>query len=399
MLKDLEQRNSAEQENASSTPLPLPIKKNNNKAILLLLVSIVSFSVIGLFIWQLYNQNLLLKQDVGRRLANSQTLTSAQNQSQNANQTITQEEISPRKLVVVRNVDTNEIVISQPREQLNNSKSAKTTPQPQGIKNTNKPTSSANSDIIGNSTGITVAKNTLGQHSRIEKVEVESPIDKNQQQVKPFAADKAESQDKAQPSASMEVTRTQLSANELAKQKMVQAKQAIENNKLEQAEHLFEDILLLLPKNKEARKQLAALWYGRQAFQDALNLLSQGIIFDNLDSEYRLMKARIYLSQDNNEQAYQSLQPLADVKNVEYQLTLANVAQQLGKFEAGIYAYKVLLNMQANNGRWWLGLAVIYDQNSQFERAQQAYNNALKQNDLSDSAMAFTKQRLQALAN
>jgi len=399
MLKDLEQRNSAEQENTPSTPLPLPIKKNNNKATLLILVSIVSFSVIGLFIWQLYNQNLLLKQDVGHRLANSQTLTSAQNQAQNANQATTQEETSPRKLVVARNVDTSEIVISQPREQLNNSKSAKTTPQPQGIKNTNKPTSSANSDIIGNSTGITVAKNTLGQHSRIEKVEVESPIDKNQQQVKPFAADKAESQDKAQPSASMEVTRTQLSANELAKQKMVQAKQAIENNKLEQAEHLFEDILLLLPKNKEARKQLAALWYGRQAYQDALNLLSQGIIFDNLDSEYRLMKARIYLSQNNNEQAYQSLHSLADVKDIEYQLTLANTAQQLGKFEAGIYAYKILLNMQANNGRWWLGLAVIYDQSSQFELAQQAYNSALKQNDLSDSAMAFSKQRLQALAN
>ena len=195
----------------------------------------------------------------------------------------------------------------------------------------------------------------------------------------------------------MAVTRREIRPEDLAAQKMSQAKEAIELNKLEKAERLFEDILLLKPRDKDARKQLAALWFGRQDYQAALNLLSQGIVIDGLDSEFRLMKARIYLSLGEPQQAYQNLKGLAQTKDIEYQLALANTAQQIENFSAAINAYKVLLVMQPDVGRWWLGLAVAFDRNSEFEHAIPAYRTALEKGDLSASAVEFSKQRLQEL--
>ena len=93
---------------------------------------------------------------------------------------------------------------------------------------------------------------------------------------------------------SLTISRRKMSPQELAKQKFTQAEQAVLSDNINQAEQLLEEILLLEPNHKAARKQLAALWFGRQSYQAALNLLSQGIALSPQDSEYHLMQARIY---------------------------------------------------------------------------------------------------------
>lgn len=60
-------------------------------------------------------------------------------------------------------------------------------------------------------------------------------------------------------------------------------------------------------------------------------------------------------------------------------------------------AYQVLIKMQPDNGRWYLGLAIVYDKNSQFSLAVNAYALALAKADLSASSVKFAKQRMQAL--
>jgi len=126
-------------------------------------------------------------------------------------------------------------------------------------------------------------------------------------------------------------------------------------------------------------------------------LLSQGISLDQNDSEFRLMQARIYLNQGNNEKAYQVLQAFKQSNNVEYLITLANVAQQLAKYQQAILSYQRLANLQPSEARWWLGLAVAFDSNSQYKLAIPAYQSALAQGNLSNSAMQFAKQRMQEL--
>ena len=197
--------------------------------------------------------------------------------------------------------------------------------------------------------------------------------------------------------ASISVSRRKVSAHHLAQQKMQQAEDAVRENELSKAETLFADILVLTPTNKVARKQLAALWFGRKSYQSALNLLSQGIALSPNDNDFRLMQARIYLRLGNNKKALQVLEASQPSNNIEYLVTLANVAQELAKYTQAINAYKQLATIQPNEGRWWLGLAVAYDSNSEYLLAANAYRSALAQGQLSKSSTQFAKNRLAQL--
>ena len=168
-------------------------------------------------------------------------------------------------------------------------------------------------------------------------------------------------------------------------------------DEITKAEQLFEEILIIDPGHKEARKKLAALWFGRKSYQQAVNLLSQGIAIDKQDSELRLMKARIHQKQGQHQAAYNTLKPLASFEQEEYQVMLANIAQQIEQYPSAIGAYQVLIEMQPYSGRWHLGLAIVYDKNSQFLLAVNEYALALTKADLSASSAKFAQQRMQAL--
>ena len=195
----------------------------------------------------------------------------------------------------------------------------------------------------------------------------------------------------------MSVSRRQLTSKELVAQKLLRAEKSVNMNEIAKAEQLFEEILIIDPTHKQARKNLAALWFGRKSYQQALNLLSQGISIDKQDGELRLLKARIHLQQGQHEAAYNTLKSLADFEHEEYQVMLANIAQQIEQYPSAISAYKVLIKMQPYSGRWHLGLAIIYDKNSQFIFAKNEYAQALTKADLSVSSAKFAEQRLQAL--
>ena len=195
----------------------------------------------------------------------------------------------------------------------------------------------------------------------------------------------------------MSVSRRQLTSKELVAQKLARAEKSVNMNEIAKAEQLFEEVLIIDPEHKQARKNLAALWFGRKHYQQALNLLSQGIAIDKQDGELRLLKARIHLQQGQHEAAFNTLKPLVTLEHEEYQVMLANVAQQIEQYPSAISAYKVLINMQPYSGRWHLGLAIVYDKNSQFTLARNEYAQALSKADLSVSSAKFAEQRLQAL--
>ncbi|XQW85545.1 tetratricopeptide repeat protein [Thalassotalea piscium] len=192
----------------------------------------------------------------------------------------------------------------------------------------------------------------------------------------------------------LSISRKQLTPEQLASKKIAQAEQAIANKDLKKAEQLFEDVLLILPSHKSARKQLAALWFGKQSYQAALNLLSRGLALDSQDAEFRLMKARIYLNQGQTKLALDVLKVLDTLPSIEYQSLLASTAQQVGTFSLAEKAYKILTELAPERGRWWLGLAIAQDSQSQFAKAKNNYKNALLQQDLSSETIAFAKNRI-----
>lgn len=361
MLKDLDQRNG-EQQSSSTVAVPIQAGKSPRNGILLGLIIIIVINVVGLFVWQLYveNQNYQQKQN---QQVQAKTITATQKKSSQ---------------IAVQEAPIQQQIISESKvSQLN---TAQPIPQQKLVQATNQ------------------AESIENKGSDKQAVELLTPPIVNPIAIVPIKeAVVSQEPIKQEEETSMTVSRHQLSPETLSKQKMVAAEQAIENNDIELAEKLFEDILIILPSNQDARKQLAALWFGRQSYQAALNLLSQGIQLNPSNSEFRLMQARIYLQQSRTADAFQVLNVLNQTQDIEYQTTLANLAQQLGYFQSAIEAYQILNSLQPKQGRWAMGLAIAYDSNSQFTEASKAYQRALKLDELSGSARVFIKQRLKEL--
>jgi len=377
MLKDLDQR-QVEQQGSSNFTAPVS-SSSNKKIIFISLIVIILLNAAGLFVWQMYTENQTLK------LSNNsqKNLIEKQAVKQSSEINISTEQVSQTSnLVAVSNAvnheSTNEDISEKSntaiKEELDENKLSKDAlnkipPQ------TNVPKETLNENTTGKVDTLNTPPNLTTENSNIRQ---ESILPKAQK-------------------STLKISRKQLTPHELAKQKLKRAEQALDVNDISKAESLFEDVLLVMPEHKSARKQLAALWFGRQSYTDALNLLSQGINLSPNDSELRVMKARIYLQQSRIQPAFVTLNGMPkanDVVNVEYQSLRATTAQQLNEFSFAAEAYQILVEIEPSAGRWWLGLAVALDSNGEFKQASIAYQTALNRTGLSGSAETFARQRI-----
>jgi MSHA biogenesis protein MshN len=367
MLKDLDQR-QADQEGSSNFTVPVDSSSSSNKNILFIsLIVIVLLNAGGIFVWQMYVENQSLKVSKALRINDSEKPVLKNSKLENSANAVKSESTSKANS---SNVNTGLL-----KNQQNKTEIAQVSAQS---------TTQINKVI----------------QDKVSKVEIplapistETPYSNNQPASvtsTPLPVTKS----------TLKISRKELSPDELAKQKLIRAEQALANKDIAKAESLFEDVLLVIPEHKSARKQLAALWFGRKAYSDALNLLSQGINLSPNDSEFRLMKARIYLKNNRIRQAFTTLNNIPnvnDVINVEYQSLRATMAQQLNEFSFSAEAYQILVSIEPSSSRWWLGLGVALDSNSEFEQASLAYKTALNKNGLSGSAENFARQRITEL--
>ena len=388
MLKDLDQRQveqSASIHNANIANVTP--HKSNKKIALMVILAILFLNVAGWYVWNLYHENQSLKEH--KELQNEPSILN--NNSIKVSQ-ITKDNIESNHSAKV--------------------KGASNTPQSRVIKAEEKPITIASEQINSVVSKPIVAlkdkkikqvsqpqNKSTSQDKKITHKAVSetgktfvTPIPKNTRN-----SDVEEITEENENKASLTISRSQLSPERLAQQKVERAEQAINNNEIQKAEKLFEDVLLILPEHKSARKQLGALWFGRKLYRPAVNLLSRGITLHPEDIDFRLMKARILLNQNSNTEAFNVLNGFAMAKDVEYQVLLANTSQLVKRNESVILAYQQLVDMEEHKGRWWLGLAVAFDRNSQFTEAKSAYKNALIKDDLSDGSDDFIRQRLNEL--
>lgn len=370
MLKDLEQRTP--EQGQVVTPVPISHKPSTIKIILISLTVLISLNFLGFYIWDLQERltssELKVKEQVGSQAANVE-----RNLSRQAVETdkLDQQESIPEKPLLIESISLKENKVNLASELAQ------------------KPTFKEK---------IKLAESTPEAIVVTKLLEQPKPIKAKPIKAKPV---KAKSIDPilviAPTESKMSVSRRQLTSEELVAQKLVRAEKAIKTNDIIKAEQLFEEVLIVEPSHKQTRKKLAALWFGRKSYQQATNLLSQGISIDINDAELRLLKARIHLQQGQHKAAYNTLKPLSLLKQQEYQLMLANVSQQIEQYKSAIQAYKILIDMQAYTGRWHLGLAIVYDKNSQFSLAVTEYALALTKSDLSVASAEFAQQRMQVL--
>ena len=361
MLKDLDKRQN-EQQGGVNQPVTLPSKSINGKFVFILITVVVVLNVVGVFGWQLYIENQQLKAQ-----AQQVELTSLREQDNAIASTnvLPQAQMNTEveSLSVVKAVTA--LPTSETKKAEGSGENSELLPA-----NHNKKNAKAAQD------------NLFSESKNISKPQLDVVSEPLQD-----AKDITEK-------SSLTISRTQLSPQALAANKISEAEQAMERNDLAKAESLFEEVLLVMPEHVTARKQLAALWYGKKYYQDAVNLLSQGIALAPQHEEMRLMSARIYYEQGLARQAFNILIAVKLSISTEIQALLANVSAELNEHEHAIFAYRKLISLESDIGRWWLGLAVSLDSIGKFVPAREAYKEAIARNNLSTSAMQFARHRL-----
>jgi MSHA biogenesis protein MshN len=373
MLKDLDQR-KAEQQGSSDFTVPVSSASLNKKTVFISLLVIILLNICGIFVWQMYVENQTLK------MSNSSEINRVGKKAEQDQVVISEHLAQPPNSTEPVNMTQNSVVASKQASLNNNLK---------------------REQLIQVDLNQANLAETLSQNITTEEApsKIDAPETKNSGLVNDSNIQQA-SIDSLAPVAkksTLTISRKALTPYQLAEQKLKRAEQALANNDISKAETMFEDVLLVLPTHKTARKHLAALWFGRQSYAAALNLLSQGINLSPDDSEFRVMQARIYLQQNRLQQAFATLNNMPnvnDVINVEYQSLRATTAQQLKEFTFSAQAYQILVNIEPTSGRWWLGLGVALDSNSEFKQASTAYQNALTKTGLSASAENFARQRI-----
>ncbi|AAZ25814.1 tetratricopeptide repeat protein [Colwellia psychrerythraea] len=395
MLKDLEQRSPESNTDATQSG-NVAVAHSPIKIALVTGFCVLAVCFLSFYVWQLISENNALKAEKITNKVNAVQMSSAKNRPENISSQInTSKQISSNENTVQNdpiNVHVTKIYDQQEIAPINGQIAEPT--------DVNK--------VLSNNSAETTAKlitakplvnNSASQVTPVKKAKVIADTHSHSGDSSGHSHDIVDIV-KAKPKPKvnkMSVSRRQLSADELAEQKLVLAEKALAAKQIEKAEKLLEDVVIIRPSDSQTRKKLAALWFGRQAYQDAVNLLSQGIALNGKDSSLRQMKARIHLKQGQFTAALNTLKPLAQLKDEQYQVMLANTAQQAKQNKIAVDAYKMLIAMKPDIGRWPLGLAVLYDKNSQFELASMAYKKALTKNDLSVSSENFVKQRLQVI--
>lgn len=389
MLKDLEQRTP--EQGQVPNAVVVDNKPSTVKIIVISVLVLLSLNAIGFYIW-----------DLQTRLTNSEEKAKESEIQQTSSQKQTsQEQYNQKSTIKQEVVKTPNVTLTKPERFVE-------TESPQQPRLERKRISQEGAIQTFNHQA--ALKPEALSKSVLQPVaeQVEKTDERADQNVtKQFKAEKIpeelikepikqEATEKVQASK-MTVSRRQLTTEELVQNKLTSAEKAINTNQIASAEKLYEEILILQPENKESRKKLAALWFGRKSYQQAINLLSQGIGIDKQDADLRMLKAQIQLKQGQHKGAHQTLIALPELQQQDYQLMLANVAQQIEAYQDAIIAYKVLITMQPYSGKWHLGLAIVYDRDSQFKLAEKEYALSLSKNDLSRASAEFAQQRIQAL--
>jgi len=371
MLQDLEKRN-AETIRSQVTINPTITQHSPLKTVFITALSVLCLCALGFYVWQLNNENSLLKANtvyVDKQDNNAQQLVEKNNKQINASNNV-----NISKLVKHHNTDPKPITTVLDGAPVVNRQQKLSEPP---AYTTKLVSSSLSKQPISTAKITSTKQSATADNQSTENTQV-------------VIKEKS-------PRNSMKVSRRKLSADELATQKLRLAEQALSINDITKAEKLLEDVVIIKPSDSQTRKKLAALWFARQANQDAINLLSQGIALNPKDGSLRIMKARMYLEQNQFNLALNTLSPLASLQNEQYQVMLANTAQVANKNNVALAAYQVLIDMKPGEGRWPLAMAVLYDKSSDFVKAQTFYQAALTKNDLSAASENFIKQRIQVI--
>lgn len=151
--------------------------------------------------------------------------------------------------------------------------------------------------------------------------------------------------------------------------------------------------------NSKARVTLALKLIEQGQKDLAIDMLEDGLKKYPEHTDWSKLLARIYIDNKNfisSEEVLARTMPSIS-EDPEYHALYAATLQNLSKHEQAALTYRNLVQVQPNNGIWWMGLAISLEAISRKKDAMFAYRNALNGQLLTPDTQRFILERIRYL--
>lgn len=190
----------------------------------------------------------------------------------------------------------------------------------------------------------------------------------------------------------VELTPEQLSVNAQGR-----AQKALDANDLTGALKGYTEALRYTPRNEDVRQKLAILYFGKGDTRKAYELFQSGIKLNINSEKLRLGLSKLLVKANQLEAALSPLIHLSPSPTQDYLAMRAALSQRSQQEEIALESYQKLTEVDSDNARWWLGLAIQQERQLDFTAAKQSYQGALVRVGISSQSQGFVRDRLKIL--
>lgn len=162
---------------------------------------------------------------------------------------------------------------------------------------------------------------------------------------------------------------------------------------------ILQKVLEKIPTASDVRENLAVLYLYNNDYVNADKMVNEGLKYAPANAALITIKARLSLDQGKADLAVKLLSHYKPSMNVypDYYGTFAAALQSQGRIVEAGSIYKALLQVEPNNGQYWLGYAIALEHNNKANEARQAYLQASQKADSDPSIREYAEDRLKTL--
>jgi MSHA biogenesis protein MshN len=160
----------------------------------------------------------------------------------------------------------------------------------------------------------------------------------------------------------------------------------------------LEAALQIDPQHEAARQTLASLLVENGRHADAMRHLQQGLALDPRQTGMAMLLARLQL--EHGGPAIDTLQtslPYAQ-SNADYRALFAGILQRAGRHKEAVEHYTAAVQLQPQQGVWWMGLGISLHAEQRNAEAKAALTRARDSGRLSPELQNFVERKLQQVS-
>ena len=176
------------------------------------------------------------------------------------------------------------------------------------------------------------------------------------------------------------------------------AQKALDANDLTGALKGYNEALRYTPRNEDVRQKLAILYFGKGDTRKAYELFQSGIKLNINSEKLRLGLSKLLVKADQAEAALSPLIHMPPHPTQEYLAMRAALSQKSQQEDIALESYQKLVEIDSENARWWLGLAIQQERQLDFAAAKQSYQGALTRVGISSQSQSFVRDRLKIIS-